>query len=311
MNIRDLKYLVAVADLRHFGRAAEACFVSQPTLSGQLKKLEEELGVVLFERSARSVVPTPVGEEIVAQARRVLDEVADIESLARAAQDPLAGPLHVGAIHTISPYVMPEVMAPIRREFPQMQLILHEDVTNNLTRQLLEHRLDAALLATPVEAPELQALPLYDEPFRFAHPADHPFANDAAIGERHLTGSHLLLLADGHCLADQVLGLCRASGMPADGADDLRAASMETLVRLVGKGFGHTLIPELAVNQGWLAELGVVARAIDLPGAHRTVSLVSRRGFPRPAALNALGGVIRRCLGARVRLADGGRAQPA
>jgi len=128
VNIRDLKYLVAVADLRHFGKAAEACFVSQPTLSGQLKKLEEELGVVLFERSARSVMPTPVGEQIIEQARRLLDEVTDIESLARAAQDPLAGPLHVGAIHTISPYVMPEVMAPIRRDLPQMQLRLHEDI---------------------------------------------------------------------------------------------------------------------------------------------------------------------------------------
>ncbi len=301
MNIRDFRYLVAVADLRHFGKAAESCFVSQPTLSGQLKKLEEELGVVLFERSARSVVPTPVGERIIEQARRLLDEVTDIESLARAAQDPLAGPLHVGAIHTISPYVMPEVMAPVRAEFPQMQLVLHEDITDNLTRQLLEHQIDAALLATPVEAPELCSTPLYDEPFRFALPVDHPYAQDKTIGARHLTDAHLLLLADGHCLADQVLGLCRASGLPEGGADDMRAASMETLVRLVAKGFGHTLIPELAVNHGWLEELGVVARPIDHPGAHRTVSLVSRRGFPRGAALEALAGLIRRQLADRVR----------
>lgn len=291
MNIRDLKYLVAVADLRHFGKAAEACFVSQPTLSGQLKKLEEELGIVLFERSARAVMPTPVGERIVAQARRVLDEVADIESLALAARDPLAGPLHVGAIHTISPYVMPEVMAPLRRDCPQMQLILHEDITANLTRDLLDHKLDAALLATPVEEAELEALPLYDEPFCFAHPVNHRFANDSAIGADHLTGTDLLLLADGHCLADQVLGLCRSSGMRDDGSE-LRAASMETLVRLVGKGFGYTLIPALAINHGWLKELGVVARPIALAGARRTVSLVYRRSFPRPAALQALAATI-------------------
>ena len=301
MNIRDLKYLVAVADLRHFGKAAEACFVSQPTLSGQLKKLEEELGVVLFERSARSVVPTPAGERIIAQARRVLDEVTDIEALARAAQDPLAGPFHVGAIHTISPYVMPEVMAPLRHDFPQMQLILHEDITDNLTRDLLDHKLDVALLATPITEPELIALPLYDEPFYFAHAVADAFRKDSRITKRHLASTDLLLLADGHCLADQVLNLCQASGLP-ENTEEPRAASMETLVRLVGKGFGYTLIPALAINKGWLDELGVVARPIDLEGAHRTVSLVYRRSFPRPAAIDVLAQVIRRALDGRVTL---------
>jgi LysR family hydrogen peroxide-inducible transcriptional activator len=300
MNIRDLRYLVAVAELRHFGKAAEACFVSQPTLSGQLKKLEGELGVVLFERSARSVVPTPVGERIIAQARRVLDDVSDIESLAQAAQDPLAGPLHIGAIHTISPYVMPEIMAPLRHNHPQMRLILHEDVTDNLTRQLLDHRLDAALLATPVEESELEARPLYEERFCFAHPADHPFARDKTITARHLTGTDLLLLTDGHCLADQVLGLCHASGLPQESGGQMRAASMETLVRLVGKGFGYTLIPALAVREGWLSELGVVARPIDMAGALRRVSLVYRRPFPRVEALDALATLIQEWVGSRL-----------
>lgn len=305
MNLRDLKYLVAVADLRHFGKAADACFVSQPTLSGQLKKLEEELGVVLFERSKRSVVPTPAGEAIIAQARKVLEEVSDIESLARAAQDPLAGPLHVGAIHTISPYVMPELMAPVRQEFPQMELVLHEDITDNLIAGLLDYSLDVALLATPVEEPELISHPLYIEPFYFAHPSEHPLMEESAINAEHLTDSDLLLLADGHCLADQVLGLCRASGLPEGGTSSLRAASMETLVRLVGKGFGYTLIPKLAINKGWLWELGVVARPIDVEGAHRVVSLVTRASFPRPAAIAALADILRRTLEQRVALIPG------
>ena len=305
MNIRDLKYLVAVADLRHFGKAAEVCFVSQPTLSGQLKKLEQELGVVLFERSARSVVATPVGEVIIEQARGVLADVADIETVAQAARDPLAGPLHVGAIHTISPYVMPEVMAPLRARCAQMHLILHEEITDNIVQMLLDHRLDAALLATPVEEPTLVATPLYNEAFWFAHPVDHPYARDPVIGAEHLSGPDLLLLTDGHCLADQVLGLCRSSGMPEPGGNELRAASLETLVRLVGKGFGYTLIPALAVRAGWLGELGVTARPIDLDNAYRQVSLVTRRSFPRPAAITTLAQVVREQLAGRVTLIDG------
>jgi len=172
-----------------------------------------------------------------------------------------------------------------------MELVLHEDITANLTRQLLEHQLDAALLATPVEEPELIVRPLYEERFWFAHPVGHPFARDKVITAEHLSGNDLLLLTDGHCLADQVLGLCRASGLPSEGPA-LRVASMETLVRLVGKGFGYTLIPELAVREGWLSEVGVVARPIAMEDALRRVTLVYRRSFPRKQAIDALATVI-------------------
>lgn len=288
MNIRDLKYLVAVAQLRHFGKAAEACFVSQPTLSGQLKKLEAELGLILFERSARSVVPTPAGERIIEQARRVLDEVEGIESLARTHGDPLAGPFEVGAIHTISPYLIPRVLAPLQAGYPQMHLVLHEDITANLVRRLLDHELDAIVLATPESHPDLVARPLYREPFRFAHALDHPFAAEPRITADHLEHDGLLLLADGHCLADQVLDVCRGPGglRPGD-RGDLRAASLETLIRLVGMGYGTTLIPALAVSEAALAELNVVARPIETDSAERLVSLVHRRSFPRPEALDA------------------------
>jgi len=304
VNIRDLRYLVAVADLRHFGHAAEACFVSQPTLSGQIKKLEEQLGVILFERTPRSVELTPIGARIIEQARQILEEVADMESLARSAHDPLAGPLHIGAIHTISPYVMPEVMAPLRDKYPQMELALHEDITENLTRDLLTHKIDVALLATPITENELIELPLYEEPFWFAHAEDDPYARDPVIEEHHLTHSELLLLTDGHCLADQVLDLCRPGTLRDQARGMLRAASLETLIRLVGKGFGCTLIPALAVQKNWLKGLGVVARPIPLPHAHRKVSLVYRRSFPRPAAIEAVAQVIRTSLGARVTLIE-------
>ncbi len=294
MNLRDLKYLVAVDEQRHFGKAAEACFVSQPTLSGQLKKLEESLGVVLFERTARSVVPTPVGERIIERAKRLLAQAEEIEVLAQAQRDPLAGPLRVGAIHTISPYLVPRILGGVRERWPQMRFILEEGVTQHLVRELAEHRLDAALIATEEDVPELTAIPLYDEPFWFAHAVRHPFAGDREIGLLHLKDADLLLLADGHCLADQVLDLCRSgTGMQAHDRADLRAENLETLIRLVGLGFGSTLVPALAVREAWLAEAGVVARPIPLPQACRRVVLAHRRSFPRPEALHALAALIR------------------
>jgi len=305
LNLRDLKYLVAVEELRHFGKAAEACFVSQPTLSGQLKKLEEELGVVLFERSARSVMPTPVGERIVARARQLLAQAEEIEALAQAQRDPLAGPLRVGAIHTISPYLVPLFLGELRERLPQMRFILHEGVTQHLVRELLDHRLDAALIATEENAPELAALPLYDEPFWFAHAASHPYARDSEIGLLHLKDSDLLLLEDGHCLTDQVLDLCRnGAGMQEHDRSDLRAENLETLIRLVGLSFGSTLVPALAVREAWLTEAGVVARPIPLPQARRRVVLAYRKSFPRPEALQALAGLIRERLPGSVELVE-------
>ena len=177
MNLRDLKYLIAVAETEHFGHAASRCFVSQPTLSGQIKKLEQELGVTLFERTNRSVSITPIGAEIVRHAKLILEQADVIKQLAQAQRDPLAGALRVGAIPTVSPYLIPLILLPLKRQYPQMRLVLSEEITEMLTRRLLEHQIDVAILATDVKEPELEVMPLFEEPFWLAHPRDHEIYN--------------------------------------------------------------------------------------------------------------------------------------
>jgi LysR family transcriptional regulator, hydrogen peroxide-inducible genes activator len=292
MNLRDLKYLVAVADLRHFGRAAQACFVSQPTLSGQIKKLEDELGVALFERDNKSVSITTVGEEIVRSARLVLQQAEGIEALAQAHRDPLAGIMRIGAIPTLAPYLMPPVLGAVRKRYPKLRLALSEEITESLLRKLREHAIDAALVATDETDAELAGLPLFVEPFWLATPRRHPLNQKERISARDLSKAEVLLLADGHCLADQVRGACRTLTPTGTEADDLRASSLETLLQLVGKGFGITLVPALALRGTWTTDAGVVARPLELPSAARTVSMVYRRSFPRIAGLHALADVI-------------------
>ncbi len=294
MNLRDLKYIVAVAETRHFGRAAARCFVSQPTLSGQIKKLEDQLGVVVFERTNRSVDVTPVGEAIVARARLALEQAEAIEQLARAHQDPLAGPLRIGAIPTLSPYLMPLILVPLRRLYPQTRLVLSEEITESLLARLHHHEIDAALLATPVDDPDLAEIPLFDEPFWLAHPRTHPLQDKDDITARDLEEIDLLLLAEGHCLTHQVMEVCHLVDREQTGElADLRAASLETLLQLVGAGFGCTLVPALAIRGGWMTDSGISARRLNLPDACRRISLVFRRSFPRRPALEAFAGVIR------------------
>jgi len=293
MNLRDLKYVIAVAETRHFGKAAEQCFVSQPTLSGQIRKLEEELGVVLFERTNRSVEITPVGEAIVAHARQMMDEAEAIELLAMAQQDPLAGPLRVGAIPTLSPYLMPLILAPLKKQYPQMQLVLYEEMTDILLERLHNHEIDAALLATPVEG-ELDMLPLFDEPFWIAYPRKHEFYNRDRITLKDLRKENLLLLAEGHCLARQAMDVCHIKERQAEGdMADLRAASLETLIQMVAAGYGVTLVPALAMRGTWTTGSGVVADPLSIKDASRRISLVFRRSYPRREALNAFADIIR------------------
>lgn len=293
MNLRDLKYLIAVAEKRHFGQAAEACHVSQPTLSGQIRKLEEYLGVTLFERTNRSVVITPIGEELLRYAQVAVEQAEAMETLARTYRDPMAGPLRLGAIPTLSPYLMPLILRPLKTRYPRLRLVLTEEITDSLTRRLLEHEIDAALLATTPTAPELEARPLFDEPFWLAIPRTHPLYHAMEITADDLAALDLLLLADGHCLTDQVLDLCRTIGSPRDGeVGDLRAASLETLLQLVGAGFGSTLVPALAIRGAWMTDTGVVVRPLDMPDARRRVNLVYRRSFPRRPLLDALAEVI-------------------
>jgi LysR family hydrogen peroxide-inducible transcriptional activator len=293
MNLRDLKYIIAVAESRHFGRAAERCFVSQPTLSGQIRKLEDQLGIAIFERTNRSVEITPVGEEILAHARRIMEQADGIEQAARAYQDPLAGPLRIGAIPTLSPYLMPLILAPLKQQLPQMRLILSEELTDTLLERLHDHEIDAALLATPIEEQEFETLPLFDEPFWVAYSCDHAFYEKDRIRLRDLTRENLLLLAEGHCLADQAMDVCHMEERQTHGEmADLRASSLETLIQLVGAGYGVTLVPALAMRGSWTAGSGVVAQPLAIADASRRVALVFRRSFPRRAALQAFAGVI-------------------
>jgi LysR family hydrogen peroxide-inducible transcriptional activator len=294
MNLRDLKYIIAVAETHHFGRAAERCFVSQPTLSGQIKKLEEELGVAIFERTNRSVEVTPVGEAILAHARQMMEQADVIHQLAQAHQDPLAGPLRIGAIPTLSPYLLPLILRPLQKQHPQMKLVLSEELTDTLLQRLRQHEIDAALLATPVDEPDLDTLPLFDEPFWVAFPRKHPFYAKDGITLRDVEQENLLLLAEGHCLAQQAMDLCHIKQRQAQGdMADLRATSLETLIQLVGAGFGVTLVPALAMRGSWTSGSGVVAQPLTSTKASRRVSLVFRHSFPRSAALQALAAVIR------------------
>ena len=311
MNLRDLKYIIAVAETRHFGKAAERCYVSQPTLSGQVKKLEEELGVAIFERTSRSVEITPVGEAILQHAHQILEQAEVIEQLAQAHQDPLAGPLRIGAIPTLSPYLMPLILLPIKKQYPQMKLILSEELTDTLLQRLRNHEIDSALLATPVEEPDLETLPLFDEPFYIAYPRQHPFYAKEKITRRDLESVDLLLLAEGHCLAKQAMDVCHLKERQQQGEmADLRAASLETLLQLVAAGFGCTLVPALAMRGSWSSGSGVVAQPLELPDAYRRVVLVFRHSFPRRQSLEALAEVIRTNLPNTVtRLGANGRPQ--
>jgi len=293
VNLRDLKYIVAVADTNHFGRAAQRCFVSQPTLSGQIRKLEQELGVAIFERTNRSVKVTPIGEEILVYAREMMEQAEAMVQLGQAHQDPMAGPLRVGAIPTLSPYLMPLILVPLRQNHPQMKLVLSEETTDTLVNRLYNHEIDVALLATATGEDEFETIALFDEPFWIAHSSNHPFYLQDSITQADLDSTELLLLSEGHCLAQQIMDLChRKERDTSSDMADLRASSLETLLQLVGAGFGSTLVPALAMGGSWTSGSGVVARELVFEDAHRRVSMVFRKSFPRKQALQAFAEII-------------------
>jgi LysR family transcriptional regulator, hydrogen peroxide-inducible genes activator len=288
MTLQDLRYFIALAGHRHFGRAADECHVSQPTLSGQLRKLEEHLGVALFERTNKQVTLTPIGATLLEHARRVMEEAELLESAA-AACDPLSGPLKLGVIPTLAPYLMPLILGPLRAAYPRLTIELWEDVTAVLLDLLRTHRLDAALIATAVPEGDLSAVSLFVEPFVAALPPGHRLANAATVNERDLA-SDILVMADGHCLAPQALAACRRKNYKRG---SFRAATLDTLVNLVAAGYGTTLVPSLAA--GVLGGRNVVLRPLT-GGASRTIRLTSRASFPRPQALQALERAIRSAL---------------
>jgi LysR family hydrogen peroxide-inducible transcriptional activator len=246
MNLRDLRYLVALAEHRHFGRAAAASHVSQPTLSTQIRKLEEELGVTLVERTPRRVLLTETGREIVARARDVLHEVEQIRGIARRTRDPEAGSVRLGIFPTLGPYLLPHVVPEVRKRFPKLELLLVEEKTGEVLRRLREGKLDAGVLALPIHDDTLQSEFLFEEPFLLAAPKEHPLAQRSALKLADLEDQSLLLLEDGHCLRDQALEVCRMAG--AGEKTGFRATSLETLRQMVAADVGVTLLPVLAVK---------------------------------------------------------------
>jgi LysR family transcriptional regulator, hydrogen peroxide-inducible genes activator len=283
MNLKDLKYLVALADTGHFGRAAERTFVSQPTLSAQLKKLEGYLGVKLVERHPKNVRLTDVGKQIVVRARRMLSEGDEIVALARNNTDPLAGKLKMALIPTIGPYLLPRVMQRIRKALPDLGLMLYEHQTEELLRRLKDGEFDLGIVALPVEQDGLESRELYREAFTVALPNNHPLAQRSSIKTADLKGQTLLLLEDGHCLRDQALEVC--SRVDVREAEDFRASSLETLRHMVVAGLGITLMPELAVESPYGSQRGLTVRQFGKPAPTRTVGAVWRKSSTRTAAI--------------------------
>jgi LysR family hydrogen peroxide-inducible transcriptional activator len=285
MNLRDLRYLLAVVEHEHFGHAARACGVSQPTLSVQIRKLEELMGVALFERTSKAVAPTFACQQLIGHARAAVAATEAVLATARNLRDPLAGRFRLGVIPTLAPYLLPLVFAPLREALPTLELEPWEDQTNALLERLRAHELDAILLATEVDGPDLVSQPLFDEPFLAALPPDHPLVARETVAETDLARD-ILVLADGHCLRDQTLEAC---GPGAALGGPLRAASLSTLLNMVAAGYGTTLIPGLAA--GAAQDAGIVLRPLSAQ-AGRTVRIAWRAHFPRRPAVEAVGDLI-------------------
>jgi len=289
MTLTELRYLVNLDKERHFGRAAERSFVSQPTLSVALKKLEDELGVVLFERNRGEVKPTPVGERIVAQARRVLAESELIKDLAREGHDELAGPLRFGAIYTIGPYLLPHLVPQLRQAAPQMPLVIEENFTSVLLDQLRNNELDVAILALPIDAQGLQTWVVYDEPFVVLMPPDHRWSRETAIPARKLAEEKLLLLGPGHCFREQVIEACPKCVDPdSSGPRPQTGSSLETIRHMVASGLGITVVPRSSVENRPDEPTLLASRAFAKPAPERRVALVWRKSFPRMKAVTLL-----------------------
>ncbi|ART80951.1 DNA-binding transcriptional regulator OxyR [Oceanisphaera avium] len=285
MNLRDLEYLVALSQELHFRKAAEKCFVSQPTLSGQLRKLEEELGVILIERTSRSVLLTPAGLAVTAQAKRILAETKELTDIARTYRDPMSGELHLGLIPTVGPYLLPHIIPSLKLHFPELQLYLHEAQTHTLLKQLADGELDCLMLAELDHMESFASVPLYHEPMLLALPSDHAWAKRQSVSLSELKGEKLLMLEDGHCLRDQAMGYCFAAGIGED--THFKATSLETLRNMVAAGSGLTLMPELAITAQHLDGNICYIRVID-PEPSRAISLLYRHHSVRRPCFNEI-----------------------
>ena len=297
MTLTELKYIVAVARERHFGRAAEACFVSQPTLSVAVKKLEDELDVKIFERGGAEVSVTPLGEQIVRQAQQVIEQAAAIKEIAKLGKDPVSGPLRLGVIYTIGPYLLPDLVRQAIDRVPQMPLMLQENFTSKLLEMLRTGELDCAILAEPFPDAGLAVAALYDEPFMAAVPANHPLARRKQISAEELKAETMLLLGTGHCFRDHVLEVCPEYARFASAAEGIRksfeGSSLETIKYMVASGMGVTVVPQLSVPKETQPHIRYVKFSAPVPT--RRVVLAWRRTFPRYEAIAALRNAIYAC----------------
>jgi len=289
MNFRDLEYLIALEELKHFRKAAEKCFVSQPTLSGQIRKLEDELNVQLMERSSRKVIFTQAGLDIVNKAKTILLEAKSLKEIAKSHNEPMQGTLHIGLIPTVAPYLLPLIIPAIKKHFPDLELFLHENQTDVLIKQLEEGDLDCLMLALLPGMEILQQYPLYNEPLELALSESHPWANKEQVSIEKLAGEHLLMLEEGHCLRDQAMGFCFAAGAIED--NSFKATSLETLRHMISADNGLTLLPQLAIPTS-RHQAGIKYIPFKQPAPHRSIGLVCRTNSVRKVCFEELSKLI-------------------
>lgn len=295
MTLTDLKYIIALARERHFGRAAKACFVSQPTLSVAVKKLEEELGVTIFERTPQDVTPTPTGRLIVEQAAHVLEAADEVKHLAGQGRDQLDGPIKLGAIYTIGPYLYPHLIPALRKRAPKMPVLVEENYTARLAERLRAGELDAIVISTPFSAPGVVVRVLYEEPFVVAFPSGHAWKKKKSVGTRELARENMLLLGSGHCFRDQVLKACPALNRAAATGSlqkTLEGSSLETIRHMVASGAGVTVLPCGAATASGAESRLLTMRPFTDPAPAREVALAWRVSFPRPKAMDAIADAI-------------------
>ena len=296
MTLTELRYIVTLAQESHFGRAADRCPVSQPTLSVGVKTLEDELGVLIFERTKSAVRLTPVGEGIVTQAQKVLEQAQSIRELAQAGKNQLASPLKVGAIYTVGPYMFPHLIPQLHRVAPDMPLYIEENFTHILRDKLRTGELDAIIIALPFQEADVLTLPLYDEPFYVLMPANHPWSKKQTIDAEMLNDKSLLLLGEGHCFRDQVLEACPTTRKgEAPSHTTVESSSLETIRHMVASGLGVSILPLSAVDSHHYSPGVLDIRPMTAPVPFRTVAIAWRASFPRPKAIEVLADSIRLC----------------
>ncbi len=299
MTLTELRYIVTLAQERHFGRAAERCHVSQPTLSVGVKKLEDELGVMIFERSKSAVRLTPVGEGIIVQAQKVLEQAQGIRELAQVGKNQLVAPLRVGAIYTVGPYLFPHLIPQLHRVAPQMPLYIEENFTHVLRDKLRNGELDAIIIALPFLEADVLTKTLYDEPFYVLMPADHPWTAKTSIDSALLNDKSLLLLGEGHCFRDQVLEACPTVRKGDEQHTTVESSSLETIRHMVASGLGISVLPFSAVDSHHYAPGIIAVRPLSPPVPFRSIAIAWRASFPRPQAIDVLADSIRLCSVAR------------